>query len=57
MSKKKIVQPKADKWFYSKSRAPFAFKKVKGFEGWFYTGPTLHFGHPNDSKKGKKKGA
>jgi hypothetical protein len=54
---KKIIVPTKDKWFYSKSRAPFAFKKVKGFEGWFYTGPTLHFGHPNDSKKGKKKGA
>ena len=49
---KKIVLPKADKWFYSKSRAPFTLKKVKGFEDWFYTGPTLHFGNP---KKGKKK--
>jgi len=54
---KKILVPKKDKWFHSQSRAPFGFKKVKGFEGWFYTGATLHFGHPNDSKKGKKKGS
>ena len=54
---KKILVPKKDKWFYSKSRVSFSFKKVNGFEDWFYTGPTLHFGHPNDSKKGKKKGA
>ncbi len=52
---KKIVQPKTDKWFYSKNRAPFELKKLKGFEDWFYTGPTLHFGHPNDSKKGKNR--
>ena len=54
MSKKKIVQPKADKWFYSKSRAPFELKKPVGFEDWFYTGPSLFFGHPNDIKKRSK---
>ena len=54
MSKEKKVVIKGDKWFYSKNRAPFALKKVKGYEEWFYTGPTLVFGHPNDSKKGKK---
>ncbi len=55
---KKIVAPVKDKWFYSRSRAPFAFvvnKAAKGFEGWFYGGGTLHFGHPNaNKKKGKK---
>ena len=54
MSKKDIV-PKRDKWFYSRSRAPFALKKPKGFENWFYTGPTLDFGHPNAHKKKAKK--
>ncbi len=54
MSKIKKVVHKKDKWFYSCSRAPGDLKKAKGFEEWFYTGPTLDFGHPNDSKKGKK---
>lgn len=51
---KKIVQPQATKWFYSKSCAPFEMKKVKGFEEWFYTGPSQYFGHPNDVKKRRK---
>ncbi len=54
MSKEKKVIVRGDKWFYSKSRVRLDFKKVKGYEEWFYTGPTLDFGHPNDSKKGKK---
>ena len=54
MSKNKKVVPKKDKWSYSHSRASGELKKTKGFEDWFYTGPTLDFGHPNDSKKGKK---
>lgn len=54
MVKKKIVQPKKDRWFFSKSRSQWALKKPKGFEEWFYTGGTFHFGHPNDIKKGKR---
>jgi hypothetical protein len=52
MSKdKKIVPQKGDKWFYSRSReSRFSFKKIQGFEAWFYTGPSWHFGHPNDNK-------
>ena len=54
----KIIVPKADKWVYSPSRVPFTFivnKAAKGFEAWFYTGGSLHFGHPNaHKKKGKK---
>jgi hypothetical protein len=52
---KKITVPKKDKLFYSRSRALGALKKVKGFEGWFYTGPTRDFGHPNSNKKKGKK--
>ena len=52
---KKIVVPKGDKWFYSKSRAPFAFNKVQGFEDWFYTGPSKVFGHYPPKKGGGKK--
>jgi len=50
---KKIAIPKKDKWFYSKSRARGSVKKPLGFEDWFYTGPTLHFGHypPSGGKK------
>lgn len=48
---KKVQVPKKDKWFYSKSRAPFALKKPVGFEEWFYTGGTRCFGHSNDIKK------
>jgi len=52
---KKITVPKKDKWRYNQSRAPGELKKPKGFESYFYTGPTLDFGHPNaNKKKGKK---
>lgn len=27
------------------------FKKIKGFEAWFYTGPSLNFGHVQKVKK------
>ena len=27
------------------------FKKIVGFEEWFYTGPSLHFGHFPSRKK------
>ncbi len=39
--------------FYSKSRVPGEFKKIVGFEAWFYTGGTTHFGHypPGGSKR------
>jgi hypothetical protein len=56
MSKNTIQQK--EKWFYSQSRAPFAFiisKAAKGFEAWFYTGGSVHFGHPNAHKKKAKK--
>ncbi len=40
---------KITRWFYSASRYGGSFKKIAGFEAWFYTGPTAHFGH----EKGK----
>ena len=51
---KKFVPPRADKWFYSRSRVPSSLKKIKGFEDWFYSGPSRFFGHPNDIKKSRK---
>jgi hypothetical protein len=48
---KNINAPAKDKWSFSKSRVSLDFNKIKGFEGWFYTGGTLHFGHPNAKKK------
>jgi hypothetical protein len=45
-----------NKLFWSKSRVPGNFKKPTGFEDWFYTGPTKHFGHPNANKRKGKKG-
>lgn len=50
MSKKVVVSVK-DKWFYSKSRVPGYFKKIAGFEEWFYTGPTRVFGHYPSKKR------
>ncbi len=51
MSKKKIVVPKKDKWVYNKSRVGGDFKKIAGFEEWFYTGPSRFFGHVKPPKK------
>ncbi len=43
------------RWHYNKSRFPGTLKKPAGFEAWFYTGPSWHFGHsPPTKKKGKK---
>tara|TARA_Y100000310_G_C20689331_1_gene821177 strand:+ start:1073 stop:1207 length:135 start_codon:yes stop_codon:yes gene_type:complete len=42
--------------FVSASAIRYKMKKIEGFEGWFYTGATNHFGHfpPNKgSRKGK----
>lgn len=54
MSKRKVTRFQPTRWFYSRSRFPFELKKPKGFEEWFYTGPSLDFGHPNDIKKRSK---
>lgn len=39
------------RWVYSKSRISGHLKKIEGFEAWFYTGPTEHFGHYPSKKK------
>jgi hypothetical protein len=33
------------RWVYNKGRVSGSFKKIIGFEAWFYTGPSKHFGH------------
>jgi hypothetical protein len=40
-------------WFVSKSAVRYDFPAPVGFEAWFYTGPSFHFGH--FPPKGKKK--
>lgn len=50
------VQQQRVRWVTSRSALDWGFKKLKGFEEWFYTGPSLHFGHPNANKKKGKKG-
>ncbi len=44
---------KKDIWVYNKTRVSGYFKKIVGFEDWFYTGPTNHFGHypPGGNKR------
>ena len=44
---------KREKWFHSRSRVNHSVKVPKGFEAWFYCGPSLNFGHPNDRNKRK----
>lgn len=46
------LQKTAQGWFTSKSATRGTLKKIPGFEQWFYTGPTLHFGHVSKPKKG-----
>lgn len=41
------------RWFVSRSAIRYQMKKPLGFEAWFYTGPTLHFGHFPSKKKGR----
>ena len=43
------------RWFYSRSRARGAFKKPLDprLAGYFYTGPTVIFGHSPPKKKKK----
>ena len=48
-----MANKKSKGWFVSKSSARGYVKKPKGFEAWFYTGPTLKFGH-FPPKKGRK---
>ena len=38
-------------WVVNRSAVRGSFKKIKGFEAWFYTGPTLNFGHVQKAKK------
>lgn len=42
------------RWHVNVSAVKSSVKKIPGFEAWFYTGPTRHFGH-SDSKKKRKK--
>ena len=43
------------KFFVSRSAIPNAYvKKPAGFEAWFYTGATRHFGHNPPVKKKRK---
>jgi hypothetical protein len=46
-----------NRWFVSKSAVRGEVKKPEGqqFAGYFYTGPSQHFGHFPPRKKGKKK--
>ena len=47
---------KSGQWRYSKSALRGYFKKPVGFEEWFYTGPSLNFGHfPPRKGAGKRK--
>ncbi len=39
------------RWIYSPNRVGGYFKKIAGFEDWFYTGPTQHFGHYPSKKR------
>lgn len=47
------MDKKTRSWFYSASRYSHTFKKIQGFEAWFYTGGTANFGHypPSGSKR------
>ena len=38
-------------WFTSHSVIRYEFPKPKGFEDWFYTGATRHFGHEKSQHK------
>lgn len=42
------------RFYYNQSCVKHKIKKPQGYEEWFYTGPSYHFGHPNDSKKTKR---
>lgn len=44
-------------WFVSKSAVRHQVKKPEGeqFSGYFYTGPSLHFGHFPPKKGNRKK--
>ena len=44
----------ATTWFVSRSAVRGAVKKPTGFEAWFYTGATRHFGHFPPRKSGKR---
>jgi len=39
------------RWVYNKSRVNEPFKKIAGFEAWFYTGGSQHFGHYPGKKR------
>jgi hypothetical protein len=38
-------------YFVSRSAIRAYLRKPKGFEAWFYTGPTRHFGHAPPKKR------
>lgn len=48
---------KTERWHTNKSAVRGQVKKPVGavFAGYFYTGPTLHFGHYPPRKSGKKR--
>ena len=39
------------RWVYNASARSGYFKKIVGYEAWFYTGPSLNFGHVQKVKK------
>ena len=39
------------RWVYNASARRGYVKKIEGFEAWFYTGPSLNFGHIKKIKK------
>ncbi len=47
------VRPSKTRWHTNASAVKGYVKKPKGFEAWFYTGPTLHFGHIQKPKRKK----
>jgi len=46
---------KSGGWRYNASALKGYFKKPVGFEEWFYTGPSLDFGHFPNPKKGQRR--
>lgn len=51
------IQKKVVRWHINASAVGAFFKVPKGWakSGYFYTGPTLHFGHVPSTKHGHKK--
>jgi len=48
-----MTHQKGRRWRYNASAVSGYVRKPVGFEDWFYTGPSLVFGH-SDCKKSRK---